>query len=153
MKVYLWGRDTEHADVADLEAADAVLSVSERARRDRFGFIEDRRDYALAHALLRTSIATLVDAAPEALEFENDRYGRSRLRDTDELRRARPSGARLADLAFTLSHTRGFVACAITWRAALGVDVERIDPTVNVEKIARWHFSPPEVAALNNVSS
>ena len=50
-------RLTEALSEDDLDAAMALLSPEERARRDRFHFARDRRDYAVAHALLRASLA------------------------------------------------------------------------------------------------
>src|SRR5262245_28337828 len=135
-EICVWARDTAAADTTSLEIADAVLSASERERRDRFGRREDRRDYSLAHALLRLSLSRELDTSAGDLQFCSDTRGRSRL--------IQP----VTELTFSLSHTRGLVAAAISTEAAVGVDVERIDAAVDHEAIARRHFSAREAMAL-----
>ena len=50
--------------------------------------------------------------------------------------------------AFSLSHTRGLVACAVTHGADVGVDVEGIDRDVDSAGIASRFFAPQEAAHL-----
>src|SRR5262249_31749995 len=56
------------------------------------------------------------------------------------------------DLSFSLSHTRGCVACAITCNAPLGVDVESIDQSQHVQEIADRYFSEREAVWLSKCS-
>ena len=50
-------------------------------------------------------------------------------------------------LQFNLSHTRGFVACAISIANAVGIDVEAVSRNPDIEVADRF-FSPREVAIL-----
>jgi 4'-phosphopantetheinyl transferase len=54
-------------------------------------------------------------------------------------------------VAFSLSHTNGMVACAVTSAAAVGVDVERLDRGVDAAKIAARFFAPEETAQLTRL--
>ena len=55
--------------------------------------------------------------------------------------------------AFSLSHSRGRVACAIGQRKPVGIDVEAVDHRVRVIDIARQFFSAEEAAALERCSA
>lgn len=114
--VHVWCQETDALDRHAVERAEAGLSVEERTRCDRFRFARDRRDYVVAHDLLRRSLGA----------FERRGPGPS----------------------FSLSHTRGFVACAIASGMPVGVDAERVDRSIAVDDLAEHCFGPPEVAAL-----
>jgi 4'-phosphopantetheinyl transferase len=117
-------------DVAIREAV-ALLSAAERSRFDRFTRDIDRRGYALAHALLRNTLASFIGCEPRALTFEADSYGKPRL-----------SG--IADVSFSLSHTNGLVACGVARGRDLGIDAEAIDRRIDVRGIASRHFTDRE---------
>src|SRR5690348_13706484 len=74
--VYLHHRTTEGASPQQLAAACAMLSTDEIERHDRLGRTDARRDYALAHALLRTSLSQYFDVAPAKWEFSADSRGK-----------------------------------------------------------------------------
>ena len=114
-----------------MEQAVSLLSQAERSRRDRFIREDNRREYALAHALLRTTLSSLIGADPDALAFEADSYGKPRLS---------PS----AGVSFSLTHTHGLVACAVARGREVGVDAEAIDRQIDVQSIASRHFTGRE---------
>ena len=58
----------------------ATLSSAERDRAARFVFERDRRRYAAAHATLRSLLASHLEVAPGALEFETGEFGKPSLR-------------------------------------------------------------------------
>lgn len=117
----------------------AQLSLEERARHDRFVFEPDRRDFAVAHALLRRSLSALGDRAPHEWTYRAGRHGKPAL-SADAAARTR--------LSFNLSHTRGLVACAVTREAEVGIDVEAIDRRVEVLELADRFFSQAEATDL-----
>jgi 4'-phosphopantetheinyl transferase len=53
-------------------------------------------------------------------------------------------------MEFSLSHTRGFVACAVA-PVRIGIDVEWLDREVEVKDIVEHHFSASEAASLNRL--
>lgn len=127
-----WGR-------AEVDAAVALLSAEERSRFSRFVNAADRRDYAAAHALLRSALSMHGGSAPHEWSFEPGPDGKPRL--------AIPLPGP-AELTFNLAHTRGLVACAVANGADVGIDVEPIDRGVDALLLADRYFSPEEVESL-----
>ena len=54
--VHIWCRETGTLDQNVIDQAETGLSAEERVRCDRFRFPHDRRDYIMAHDLLRRSL-------------------------------------------------------------------------------------------------
>jgi len=138
--VYLWYRDTERLDLAAVEQAEAMLSEEERARSSRFRSWHDRRDFVIAHDLLRRSLSKCYGVSPEAWAFAAGALGQPIVR------------APTCHASFSISHTRGLVACAIASEMTVGVDIERVDPTFPIDEVAERHFTSQEVAALRRLS-
>ena len=97
-----------------VDAVLATLAPKERALAESFVFAHDRRDYVLAHALLRNVLSTHSARPPDTWRFTADARGKPRL------------GWYLEALQFSLSHTTGCVTCAVATAGAIGVDVERL---------------------------
>jgi 4'-phosphopantetheinyl transferase len=138
-EVRLWAQATDALDDQALDRAVAVLSPAERARHGRFHFAHHRRDYAIAHALVRTSLSRCGTLSPAAWTFEEHASGRPLV--TSQPGTPPPP-------SFSLSHTHGFVACAIASAADIGVDVERVDRKVEQAAIAARYYAPGELAQL-----
>jgi len=126
---------TADASEDDIQAALAILSEEERARAARFRFPRDRRDYALAHALLRTMLSVHGNRRPHEWTFRVDAHGK-------------PHVAEGAPIAFSLSHTDGLVACGVAATGTIGVDVERVGRVADWRAIAMRNFSAAEQRAL-----
>lgn len=114
-----------------------MLSPAERAQHERFRFDDDRHTYLVAHALVRSVLAGVLDVAPAAVELAAGEHGKPELKDPAH-----------AHVRFNLSHTRGMVACAIALRDDVGVDVEQIDRKLEIDSLARSVLSEDERAAL-----
>ena len=136
--VNIWFRETASLDEAAIAADVSMLSADEIAQYRRFHFARDARDYAAAHALLRTMLSRDSERAPGDWQFDKTPAGKPFLRD---------AGA-TGGASFSLSHTRGMVACAVTSDADVGIDVEGIDRVVHASDIATRFFAPSETAAL-----
>jgi phosphopantetheinyl transferase len=136
--------DTSTMPVGRVAALLRLLSPAERERSHRFAFEEDRRDYVAAHALLRLALADRVRLPPGAIRFGATARGKPYMIPK------RP-GSRVP--AFSLSHSRGRVACAIGQRKPVGIDVEAVDHRVQAIDIARQFFSSEEAAALERCSA
>ena len=141
--VYIWYRSTASLDHEAVKSADQHLSTEERARRDRLRFGADRRDFTIAHDLLRRALSRYVDMPPTGWRFSTNDHGKPFLESIDP---------QVRELSFSLSHTRGCVACAIASKAPLGVDVERIDQSQCVQEIADRYFSEKEAGWLRQCS-
>jgi 4'-phosphopantetheinyl transferase len=140
--VQVWCRPTDSLGDVDIAAAVALLSPDEHARYTRFRFARDQRDYATAHALLRTSLSKYAAVAPESWRFQEAPGGKPSLVPGDGMPR----------LSFNLSHTHGLVACAIAIDADVGIDVESLDRTVG-DGVARRYFSARENDDLRQCAS
>jgi phosphopantetheinyl transferase len=142
VEVHIWFQDTESLDPASLALAGQMLSQEELIQRDRFKFPEDRRDYAAAHNLLRQSLSKHTPARhPAAWRFEKNASGKPHIVGGD---------SEVPATEFSLSHTRGFVACAIS-PARVGIDVEKARQNIDYEDIARDNFSYQEIQALQEL--
>ena len=141
--VYVWFRGTAALDGEAVRSADQHLSAEERARRDRLHFDADRRDFTIAHDLLRRALSKYADVPPIDWRFATDNYGKPSIETVDPQVRA---------LSFSLSHTRGCVACAIASSVPLGVDVQRTDQSQCIQEVADRHFSEKEAALLRQCS-
>jgi 4'-phosphopantetheinyl transferase len=143
--VYLYVARLDRVDgAAARNACEAVISPEERARRDRFVFERNRREFLFAHGLVRRALSRHAPVAPREWRFVDGPHGRPEV--------AGPATAPL--LRFNLTHADGLVACVVADAAAtaagvdVGIDAEVTDrpgPTVD---LAERYFAPTEVAAI-----
>lgn len=120
-----WARPERYEDGDQQARLRGLLDADELARADRFRFDRDRMTFVAAHALVRRTLSQVEPMAPDAWRFVANEHGRPEV--------AAPGPT----LRFNLSHTRGLVACAVTRRADVGVDVEFRPRRVEIERLAR----------------
>jgi 4'-phosphopantetheinyl transferase len=132
---------TEQLAAEAIAAAVRLLSPEERGRHDRLLFAADRRDFAVAHALLRCALTAHGDRAPHDWAFVAGSHCKPQLSDR--------TGTH-ANLSFSLTHTRGFVACAVSRRGEVGIDAEAIDAAIDILPLARRYFPTDEIVALES---
>jgi 4'-phosphopantetheinyl transferase len=135
-------QSTDGLSAAAARTALARLPADERARHDRFQFDRDRRDFAAAHALLRETLSEVAGLPPEAWRFDADARGKPHL----------VAGLSPLPLSFNLSHTRGFVACAVALDADVGLDVEQVSREINWRAVARRCCAPSELASIERLT-
>jgi 4'-phosphopantetheinyl transferase len=119
-------------------ALSRYLSVPERERASRFKFAEDRDAFIAAHALLRCMLSEEAGPAPEEWRFQQADGGKP------EIDRSMGQDG----LQFSLSHARGLVACAVTRRCALGIDVEYYARPIPAIGLAERFFARSEAEWL-----
>ena len=130
---YIWYQATDSFDDRATRNAMALLSSAERDNCSRFAFERDRRDYAAAHALLRSALSRYVDAPAHEWRFFEGAGGKPSLLNTGR-----------SPLSFNLSHTHGLVACIVAPGIDVGIDVERVDSRIDHNDLADSFFSPIE---------
>jgi 4'-phosphopantetheinyl transferase len=135
-EIHVWYWVTED-DEGLLESQQGVLSRDEQARRDRFVFAADRRDFAAAHVLVRLALSSYEARAPAEWRFTLSDRGKPHVS-------AEQAGT--PPLRFSVSHTRGLVACALTRGADVGVDVERTAERERAGELAPHVLAPEELA-------
>lgn len=113
-----------------------LLDEAEHARWQRFLVPGARDQYLIGRALLRTSLSRYAEVPATAWRFETNDYGCPFV--------AEPAQHR--DLRFNISHTDGLVACAVTCRGDVGVDVENTEREVDPLALAPTVFAPAEIA-------
>lgn len=94
-----------------------LLDAQERGRAAQLRFDADRAAFITAHALRRMALGLALAMDPQDLRFGSDAHGRPVLLD---LQRELPS--------FSLTRSRGLVACALSHAGSVGIDVEAVHP-------------------------
>jgi 4'-phosphopantetheinyl transferase len=123
-----------------LAALRALLSPDEIAKADRIVVPGKREQSAVARGTLRELLAEYTGIAARELEFEYEEKGRPFLADGS-----------LAT-AFNVTHSGDLALIAVTREGVIGVDVERIDPKVELLAIGERFFSATEHAQLSACS-
>ncbi len=141
-EAHLWILEDEPERIgAELLAIyDGWMLPEERARRDRYYFEKNKREYLLTRALVRSTLSRYVPVAPGEWTFTKNEYGRPAI--------AGPSGAWLR---FNLSNTAGMVVCLVAREREVGVDVENMERSGETIGVADRFFAPTEVAELRSL--
>jgi len=122
-----------------LQALRSWLSADERERAGRFYFGRDRDRFVAGRGQLREVLARYLRVPPSAVAFSYGPQGKPRLAGDGRLR-------------FNLSHSEDRALLGVA-RRELGIDLERIRPTVDYHEIARYFFSSEETATLMGLPS
>jgi len=139
--VWLWDLDA----VPQLDTARrVVLSANERARADRLRSLRLRRRFEARCMLVRHVLGPVVGVSPEALAFETTANGKPRL----VLPGRAAAGGRVAALDFNLSHSENVLVLAVALDRRIGVDIEVVQPGVDVLAVAEAQFTAGELAGL-----
>ena len=135
--VDVWRVDLEVTDER-LDRLRRHLCEEERARAGRFHFDRDRRAFTAARGSLREILARYLEFEPGAVAFSYGPRGKPEL----------AGDHRSAPVHFNLSHAAGLALVAVGREGGIGVDIERVDRSVDHRSIAERFFSPTEIEAL-----
>jgi 4'-phosphopantetheinyl transferase len=123
-------------EAADLQRFRALLDADEQSRADRFAFDRDTSRFIAAHGWLRRLLADWTGSPATSFRFEPEP-------GTTKPRLVAPPPLR--GLRFNLTHSADRALVAIGESAApIGIDLERADPTTDVDQVALRFFSPAE---------
>lgn len=120
-----------------------LLSTDEQTKAQRFLFEREQRRYIAARGILRIILGRYLNSPPEKLQFEYRQHGKPIL-VFHELQQK---------LCFNLSHSEEMVLYAVTLDRQVGIDIEYIQTTLDVGKLAEQFFSPSERAELDALPS
>jgi 4'-phosphopantetheinyl transferase len=118
---------------------DELLSAEERTRRARLLSVRGRKRSTVAYALSRIVLARELDADPVDLRIERTcvtcggRHGKPRVVG--------------ADVRFSIAASADRVAVAVTRGAEIGVDVEQVNPALEVAELTADVLSDAERGA------
>jgi len=132
----IWWR-TETLDLAELEACRSWLSPGEVRRWSHFLRPRDRDTFFASRILLRHTLAAVTGHPPEELRFSTDAHG------------VKPWLVAPPDRTqwhFSLTHTDGLVACAVTTRGEVGLDAEALRRAARIDALVPRVLSPAERA-------
>jgi len=125
-----------------LSVYESLLSPEEKARKERFHFVQHRHQFLVSRALVRTTLSRYAPCLPEKWAFYKNEHGRPEIIRSKDL----------PPLRFNLSHANGIAACAVVLSRDIGVDVEDMERKIRIRQIANRYFSPPEMALLHSLS-
>lgn len=107
----------------------------------------------LARVLVRTSLARYTDGKinPKSLKFRKNTFGKPEVIWPFEKHNG--NVWKPPPLCFNLSHTSSLIACGVTTKSSVGIDVEEKGRRMNsnILKFARRYFSLPEIAWLEGI--
>ncbi len=138
-EVHIWRASLDRPPCS-LHALADLLSDDEQERALRYACPASRTRFVVGRGLLRTILARYRAAEPSQIRFRLCPQGKPILDEPD------PS------LHFNVSHSHHLVLIAVTQRAEVGIDVERIRPFTNDLALAERYFSPRECRMLRLLS-
>jgi 4'-phosphopantetheinyl transferase len=115
--IEVWTARPDKVGTAACSALAGLLDAHERDRAAAFRFDVDRQAFVIAHALRRLALGCALGIDPGELQFAVGAHGKPVL-----------LGADASTPSFSLTRSRGFVACAVGQQRSLGVDVETVRP-------------------------
>ena len=138
--VHVWRAGLEASP--EVETLAAALSADEQQRAARFRVPQARTRFTAARSILRDILGRYLDCAPSQVRFHYREHGKPCL----------APGAFADDLRFNLSHSHGLALFVVSCAREVGIDLERIRPDRDHERLAGRFFSPWEAAALRDLA-
>lgn len=112
----------------------ACLSPEERRRAAGFARLIDGRRFVACRGWLRHLLASQLCRAPAEIKMITAEFGKPKLAGTD--------------LSFSAARSASVALYAMSWEMEVGVDIETIRDTINVDGMAARFMSPAERRAL-----
>lgn len=137
-EVHIWsGCLTENE--TNLPYFTSLLSQDEQERANCFRFSREQKRYIISRGILRSLLAGYLEELPQKIEILYGFWGKPCLPEEKAL-------------SFNLSHSGDYALYAFTHSYEVGIDVEYIDESLELEDMARNVFSATEFShwkALN----
>ncbi len=111
-----------------------LLSEDEKERANKFHFDKDRSHFIIARGVLRQVLSLYLSKKSTDIQFEYGKNGKPFL----------PKNP----LQFNLSHAGEIALIGLTKKNIIGIDVEVINPKVEVERVAKHFFAKGEIEEL-----
>lgn len=122
----------------ELPEIKSALSKSELETANKFRFNKDRERFIITRYILRKILSNYLYIPPKEIQIITNQYGKPKL--DSELNN---------NIQFNISHSGNLVIYALNLFNEIGVDVEKIDNTINHLEIADNYFSTDEIEFLN----
>jgi len=135
--VHVW-RATLPVSEDELARLEPMLGLDDRQRAARFHFARDQQRFSVSHAYLRMILSRYTAVQPAELTFDVGAYGKPNLVGHA--------------LSFNMAHSADLAVFAIAEGSALGVDVEAVNPEVDLLGVGRRVFPKAEAVALEHLA-
>lgn len=109
----------------------SLLSHDEQGRAGRFRFEKDRKHFIAARGMLRLLLGQYLAKKPADLVFQYAEKGK-------------PFIPNPIDLQFNISHANGIALFGFVLKHPIGIDVEWINPKVEIEQVSQHFFAENE---------
>ncbi|MBW8308812.1 MAG: 4'-phosphopantetheinyl transferase superfamily protein [Candidatus Paracaedibacteraceae bacterium] len=109
----------------------SILSEDERERAKSFRFSKDQNQFIMARGILRCLLAKYIEETPERIEIAYGAWGKPYLLPKKYL-------------YFNVSHSRSYALYAIARTCEVGIDLEFIDKSLDLEYMGSSIFSNSE---------
>ena len=124
-EIHLWRADLDrHMD--SLPVLEQTLDAGEREKAGEFHSEADRNRFILARAILRTILAKYLNTQPGQLTFCYGPQGKPELAG--------------GSVRFNVSHSENFLCIATALGSDVGVDIEVVNPSLDILAISRACF-------------
>lgn len=137
-EVHIWSACLSENE-ASLTYFTSFLSQDEQERASHFKFFRDQKRYIISRGILRSLLAGYLGEPLQKIEILYGLWGKPCLLEEKAL-------------SFNLSHSGNYALYAFTQRYEVGIDVEYIDESLELEDMAKGVFSTTEFSywkALN----
>lgn len=131
----LWLLDSSRVPEEDVAFFVQQLGASEARRYGRFKRRERQRQFLLVRMLLRFAVSNLISIPLDALAVIE--------RESNAPQLVLPNECYLQP-AFSISHSRDWVACVVSSNAYLGLDIEVESPGRDIISISQSAFHPKD---------
>lgn len=122
----------------------ACLSAEELARADRFRFDDPRRRFVTCRTALRQLLGSACGIEAAEVKLCYGPHGKPELSRVD-------LDSKTPGIQFSVSHSGELGLIALTIDSPIGIDIEELDPTVRILKLAERFFSASEAEELRNL--
>lgn len=113
-----------------------ILSKQEKNRAKKFFTTQLQNKYIITHGVLRIILSKYLNILPENIIFTKSKYGKPYVKN----------------IFFNLSHTKHYVIFSITKNEETGVDIEYINPNINLNNIIQNFFSNEESTIFHSLT-
>jgi phosphopantetheinyl transferase len=114
------------------------LTDDELNKSNRFKFPQGKERYILSKAWTREYISEILDIDPKSIKFNKTKNGK-------------PYLAGYKDVFYNISHSEDYFAIVVNEGYDVGIDIEKIRCSDNLDKLAAKAFGPKEIAQLRGV--
>jgi 4'-phosphopantetheinyl transferase len=137
IEVHVWRAVLDDTVIARARDSDA-LSAAERVRASSYARPPDGERFLARRLALRQTLGRYPGFPAAALQLTEAASGKPTV-----------AGNRLVDLRFNQSGSGDLVLIVVAVGREVGIDVERLDPGVPVEEMARRFFTPREAGEIS----